>query len=275
MTVVVALVGKDAIVLASDSQETAGTIKSTTQKLRIVGGKMAWGGAGDSALIQRVAANENTIEPSLRENEWAAAHAISNAVTPVQTEGVSSHLAVGGNAQIPLFAGLFCWYDQTGQPRVWQVGPNVASLSQFKDLRAAIGSGQAFAEVALASVAHLRVHDLDLQQLQMVAWKSVFDVITTSSYGVGFPIRVAVIQPESAQLLEAEEVNAVRDSVAAWMERQREVLGALAAMPSGDHDDAETLSHPARTTPAPARKKTLASSLRRSRPGLCTAARPA
>jgi 20S proteasome alpha/beta subunit len=243
MTVVVALVGKDAIVLASDSQETAGTIKSTTQKLRIVGGKMAWGGAGDSALIQRVAANQDTIVPSLGGTEWEVALAISNAATPVQTEGVSSHLAVGGNLQLPTFGGIFCWYDANGQPRVWQVSPNVAS-SLFKGLRAAIGSGQAFAEVALASVAHLRVHELDLQQLQMVAWKSVFDVITTSSYGVGFPIRVAVIQPDSARLLQPEEVNAVRDSVLAWMERQRDVLGALAAMPSPDHDVAEVPGPP-------------------------------
>ncbi len=57
------------------------------------------------------------------------------------------------------------------------------------------GAGQAAAEVALASVAHLRVHELDLERLQMVAWKSVWDVITTSAYGVGDPIRLSVIQP--------------------------------------------------------------------------------
>jgi 20S proteasome alpha/beta subunit len=240
MTVVVALVGRDATVLASDSQETAGTIKSTTQKLRIVGGQLAWGGAGDSALIQRVMANQDAIAPSLGGSEWDVANAILATATPIQADGVSSHLAVGG-AQIPMFAGLFCWYDQAGQPRVWNVAPNVAS-SQFKGLRAAIGSGQAFAEVALATVAHLRVHELDLQQLQMVAYKSVSDVITSSSFGVGGPINIAVIQPGSARILDADEVRAVGDSVQAWMERQREVLGELAEVPPAEPD---TVSEPA------------------------------
>jgi 20S proteasome alpha/beta subunit len=234
VTVVVALVGEEATVLASDSQETAGTIKSTTQKLRIVGGKLAWGGAGDSALIQRVAADPNTIEASLGGSEWDVANAIMATTMPIQAEGVSSHLALGG-AQTPVFAGLFCWYDHAGQPRVWQVAPNVAS-SQFKGLRAAIGSGQAFAEVALATVAHLRVHELDLQQLQMVAYKSVSDVITSSSFGVGGPINIAVVQPGAARVLDAEEVTAVGDSVKVWMERQRDVLGELAEVPVAEPD---------------------------------------
>ena len=57
MTVVVALAGRDAMVIASDSQETTGPIKATAEKLRIVGDRMAWGGAGDAALIHRVAAS--------------------------------------------------------------------------------------------------------------------------------------------------------------------------------------------------------------------------
>lgn len=236
MTVVVALVGRDATVLASDSQETSGTIKSTTQKLRVVGGQLAWGGAGDSALIQRVTANQDSIAPSLAGSEWDVANAILATATPVQTDGASTHLSVGG-AQVPMFAGLFCWYDQAAQPRVWNVAPNVAS-SQFKGLRAAIGSGQAFAEVALATVAHLRVHELDLQQLQMVAYKSVSDVITSSSFGVGGPINIAIVQPGTARILDAEEVRAVGDSVQAWMERQREVLGELAEVPPADPDAA-------------------------------------
>jgi 20S proteasome alpha/beta subunit len=229
MTVVVALVGKDAIVLASDSQETSGPVKSTTEKLRIIGSKLAWGGAGDAALIQRVASGHPQIEPRLDETEWGIVDAITAVTTPVQQNGAQTHLSSVPGAQVPVFSGLFCWYDDE-TPRVWQVMPNIAS-SQFRSLRAAIGSGQAFAEVALASVAHLDVHALDLQQLQMVAWKSISDVISSSSFGVGPPISLAVIQPGDARLLEQDEVDAVGDSVRAWMERQREVLGALAGSP--------------------------------------------
>ncbi len=225
------------MVLASDSQETTGQIKATTEKLRLVGDRMAWGGAGDAALIHRVAAEHAAIEASLASERWAVASAIGDVTRPVQLDGRDSHIAFG-NAPPPMFAGIFCWYDPDETPCIWQVAPNAAS-SQFRSRKAAIGSGQPSAEVALASVAHLRVHELDLERLQMVAWKSVFDVITTSAYGVDFPIRLAVIQPGSARVLNADESSAVRDSVNAWLERQRDVLGALAEVSAPESESAE------------------------------------
>jgi len=84
VTVVVALVGRDAIVLAADSQETAGTVKSTTHKLRIIGDRMAWGGAGDSALVQRITATQEPIASSLADERWKVASAIGGVTRPVQ-----------------------------------------------------------------------------------------------------------------------------------------------------------------------------------------------
>lgn len=226
MTVVVALAGKDAIVLAADSQETTGTVKTTTQKLRIVGGAMAWAGTGDSALIQRVEAEHDPIGDTIGGPRWPTASAISAVTTPIQIEGVSAHLAVN-NASTPIFGGLFCWYDDKANPCIWQISANVAS-SQFKSDKAALGSGQAAAEVALASVAHLGVRELDTARLEMVAWKSIYDVITSSAYYVGHPISLAVIEHGSARILPNDELRAIEDSVQIWLARQREVLDSLA-----------------------------------------------
>jgi 20S proteasome alpha/beta subunit len=226
LTVVVALVGRDAIVLASDSQETVGATKTTTQKLHAVGDRMVWGGAGDSALIQQVEATTGSIVPKLVENRWAVALEIRNVAHRVQSTASVGNIQFA-NAPAPQFTGLFCWYDPDGLPCIWQVATNSAS-SQFREWKAGVGSGQAFAEVALASVAHLNLPDLDIERLQMVAWKSIFDVIETSSFGVGPPIRLAVIQPGTARILSADEVDGVRDSVLIWLEKQREVLGSLA-----------------------------------------------
>lgn len=225
MTVVVALTGKDAIVLASDSQETAGMTKSYMQKLYAISEGMAWGGSGETALLQRVASFHHNIAPKIADpSSWETAKAIEAVTSPIQQTAYSTKLGAG---DAPTFAGIFCWYDADGIPRIYQVYPNVAS-NQFRvGGRAAVGSGQAFAEVALASVAHLQLQTLDTERLEMVAYKSIYDVIVTSSFGVGWPVNLAVVTPGSARLLNTEEVGAVRDSVFAWFERQREALGPL------------------------------------------------
>jgi hypothetical protein len=245
VTVVVALVGRDAIVLASDSQETAGATKSYMQKLFLVGGSMAWGGSGDSGLIQRVSSNQASIIPQLASTPWEVAKSVEAVTNPIQQAAFSNHLAVPGFS-IPTFAGLFCWYDQGAKARIYQVYANVAS-NQFRTTgRAAIGSGQQFAEVA----------HLDTDRLQMVAWKSVWDVISSSSYGVGLPIRLAVVEPNQSRLLPPDEVDGVRDSVIGWLERQREALGPLAPVVVSDESEPEQetteigVDPPAEPTPA-------------------------
>jgi hypothetical protein len=70
-----------------------------------------------------------------------------------------------------MLAGLFCWCESDGTPRIYQVEPS-GSHSCFRTNRAAIGSGGAFAQVVLASVAHLRTNELDLERLKMVAYEA-------------------------------------------------------------------------------------------------------
>jgi hypothetical protein len=131
-----------------------------------------------------------------------------------------------------MLQALFCWLDNAGSPKIFQVSPT-GSGSCFRTHRAAIGSGGPFAEVALASLAHLQTHELDLERLKMVAFKAVQDVIFASSWGVGFPIQMYTITPnEGAHRLVVEEINALRDAVVVWAQKQRLVLGELAEAPA-------------------------------------------
>ena len=98
----------------------------------------------------------------------------------------------------------------------------------FRSHPAAIGSGGAFAQVALASVAHLNTYELDLERLKMVAYKAIYDVIVTSAWGVGWPIQMYTVTPAGgAVFLSVQEIEGVRDGVYGWMEVQRSVLGTL------------------------------------------------
>jgi 20S proteasome alpha/beta subunit len=231
MTLVLAIRCRDGVVLASDSQATSEAAGQPTRqpvrKLFAIGGRIAWGAAGSVGLQQSVQAALAAAEPELARSDDPRA-ALVDAVIPVQQRALRDHVAHPGT-QPPDLACVFCWCDAAGGARIFSV-PRTGSDHQLHDAHAAVGTGDIFADFAMASVAHLGTPELSLEQAKMVALKTLADAIDVAAVFLGPPIQMAVVTATGARAVPPAEVEGgLADSVDAWKARQRETLGPLAA----------------------------------------------
>lgn len=238
MTLVLAIRCREGVVLASDGQATTDAAGQPTRqpvrKLFCIGDRIAWGAAGSLGLQQTVAA-----ELERRADEVLGARdpreALARIVIPVQQRALRDFVDLPG-ASPPELACIFCWSDgPAGRPAILSI-PRTGSDHQLHGRYSAVGTGDIFAEYAMASVAHLGTDRLDLEQAKMVAYKAVSDAISVAAVYLGPPIQMAVVTPEAgARDVPREDLDGgLSDSVDAWKVRQRESLGALGppAVPS-------------------------------------------
>jgi 20S proteasome alpha/beta subunit len=232
MTLVLALRCADGVVLASDGQATSDAAGQPTRqpvdKLFALGARIAWGAAGSMGLQQAVG-------EALAEREALLAGArdprplIVDALVPVQQRALRDYVPHPGT-QPPDIACIFCWCDPGGRPRIFSV-PRTGSDHQLHDGHAAVGTGDIFADFAMASITHLGAPELTLEQAKMVALKTVRDAIDVAAVYLGPPIQMFTVTPgEGARSVPRAEVDGeLTDSVDAWKLSQRESLGPLAA----------------------------------------------
>ena len=236
MTLVLAIRCREGVVLASDGQATTDAAGQPTRqpvrKLFTIGDRIAWGAAGSLGLQQTLAAARER-----RQDELLAAadprDALARAVIPVQQRALADFVALPG-ASPPELACIFCWCDgPAGRPAILSV-PRTGGDHQLHGRYSAVGTGDIFAEYAMASVAHLGTDRLTLEQAKMVAYKAVSDAISVAAAYLGPPIQMTVVTPEGgARPVAREDLDGgLSDSVDAWKVRQRESLGALGPAPA-------------------------------------------
>ncbi len=195
---------------------------------------MVWGAAGTTGLAQTLGATlaANLAGQFDRPGEDVRQH-ICGLVQHVQNQ--ANGQAVQPQAQQPpVIEGVFCWYDNAGEPRILVVPSGIAG-HVFLDRFGAVGSGTAFANFAMASVTHLDTPNLDLEQAKMVVYRAIDDMIAIAAYGIGPPIHMyAITQAAGAVAVPDTEMPQIRDSVSAWKQVQRTSLGPLAGPDSED-----------------------------------------
>lgn len=228
MTLVLAIRCREGVVLASDGQATTEAAGQPTRqpvrKLFAIAGRLAWGAAGSVGLQQAL---EERLHA--REAELAAARdprrLLVDVVIPIQQRALRDFVAHPG-APPPDLACIFCWCGGAG-PRIWSI-PRTGSDHQLHDRFSAVGTGDIFAQFAMASVAHLGTAELSLEQAKMVAYRAVADAIEVAAVYLGPPIQMHVVTPAGAREVSRLELEgALSDSVDAWKARQRETLGPL------------------------------------------------
>jgi 20S proteasome alpha/beta subunit len=231
MTLVLALRCRDGVVLASDGQATSDAAGQPTRqpvrKLFASGGRIAWGAAGSVGLQQ--ALGERLAE---RDEALAAAEdprpLLVEALVPIQQRALRDYVPHPGT-QPPELACIFCWCDPSGAPRIFSV-PRTGSDHQLHDRHAAVGTGDIFADFAMASIAHLGTTELDLERAKMVALKAISDAIDVAAVYLGPPIQMIAVTAAGVHELERAEIDGrLADSVDAWKLSQRDLLGPLAA----------------------------------------------
>jgi 20S proteasome alpha/beta subunit len=234
MTLVLAIRCRDGVVLASDGQVTTDAAgqptKQPARKLFDMGGAIAWGAAGSLGLQQTLGNRLAALDGALRDPP-ALRDALAGAVIPIQQQALHDYVPQPGSDP-PDLSCIFCWCQQR---RPWILSiPRTGSDHQFHPRYSAIGSGDIFADFAMASVAHLEPAALGLEHAKMVAYKAIADAIEVAAVYVGPPIQMYVITPrDGARPVPRDEIEGgLADSVDAWKARQRESLGPLAGGPS-------------------------------------------
>ncbi len=245
MTLALAICCSNGIVFAADSQYTLLTAgqatKQDTEKLYVLGDRIAWAGAGAVGAIQRVehelAKHSGEIMKGFSKGHEAGAQEIFKRVNAVQKQIASEVLGDPGKEGTSTY--LFGGYGAAGQFLLEIDSVGVRQWSERSHFTA-IGSGDIYAIHAYRSISHYKLPSLSLVQAEALAYRTVENAIATAALGLGGAIRLAAVTPSGACILDDTKIKAVQDVVDIWKQREVEILDELPSaeteMPPRDGD---------------------------------------
>ena len=210
MTLIVAAACRDGVVVAADSQMTTGQgTRFTSNKLRRMGPRIIWGAAGTMGATQ-------IIEQSLEKHHWGETgaepieglrHRLADIVNPAQRQMLDTWVQLPrtdpAHAEL-LFAGYTAG-------RAWILGISRSGSAEVRTQEgfAAIGSGGAFANVALASLAHYDLPNTDIELGTVLVYRAMDDIIRVAAHGLGLPISMGLVTPDGARLLDQRQCHRI------------------------------------------------------------------
>lgn len=229
MTVVLAVVCSDGVVIGSDSQitESSRGMSFPAQKLHPLGDCAAWGGSGARGVLE-------DLRPVLDDDAGAILQApnigdeIQERVVPILKKHYGSYIeqvpgegSGGGVSAYVLAAGV-----SQGQRWIVEINPN-GLIGRYDDIGFhAIGSGAPMAQQAGALLSHFRMTQRSVDH-GVVAVVRVLDALATTSPSVGGPIDIARIVEAGAHHLSDEEVAEARAHAERWRDGEERVLDHL------------------------------------------------
>ena len=232
MTLALAICCRDGIVFAADSQSTLLTpgqyTRQDTEKLYLLGDRIAWAGAGTVGAIQRVehvlTQQAGDIVRAFSSSHELGARKIHSRVSAVQREVAAEIL--GDPMEEGTSAYLFGGYGASGQFLLEIDSSGVRQWCERGHFTA-IGSGAIYAVHAYRSIAHYRLPSLSLVQAQAFAYRTVENAIATAALGLGGATRLVTVTPAGAGALGDTDIKAVQDTVDIWKQREVEILAEL------------------------------------------------
>jgi len=234
LTLALAICCRDGIVFAADSQSTLLTpgqyTKQDTEKLYVLGDRIAWAGAGTVGAIQRVehvlTQHAGDIVRAFSQSHELGARRIHTRVSAVQREVAAEIL--GDPLEEGTSAYLFGGYGVAGQFLLEIDSSGVRQWCERGHFTA-IGSGAIYAVHAYRSIEHYRLPSLSLVQAQAFAYRTVENAIATAALGLGGATRLVTVTPAGACILGDTDIKAVQDTVDIWKQREVEILAELEA----------------------------------------------
>lgn len=229
MTVVLAVVCADGVVIGSDSQitESSRGMSFPAQKLHPLGDCAAWGGSGARGVLE-------DLRPILDNDAAAILEApnigdeIQERVVPILKKHYANYIddvpgegTGGGVSAYVLAAGV-----SQGQRWIVEINPN-GLIGRYDDIGFhAVGSGAPMAQQAGALLSHFRMTERSVDH-GVVAVVRVLDALATTSPSVGGPIDIARIVEEGAHHLSEKEIAKARKDAERWRDGEQEVLDHL------------------------------------------------
>jgi 20S proteasome alpha/beta subunit len=236
VTVVLALRYKGGLLLASDSQSTAGTqgqpSKGDAKKLFVLGGIIGWGGSGSTGLIQRVRdeldRDATAICGSLKKHPaGVGSEHIFKIVNKHQQQALKDHVPATGVDPAETMGAIFVGFDGAGSPFIFEIGTG-GQRGFHPQPYDAIGSADIFAWHAIRSVEnYYNLPELNRDLAMALAYRTIDNAIRTAAHYIGPPVQLLEVTPTDARILDATQIKAIEDIVDLWRSKEVKTLTTL------------------------------------------------
>jgi 20S proteasome alpha/beta subunit len=229
VTVVLAVVCSDGVVIAADSQitDSGRGMSYPAQKLHPLGETAAWGGSGARSVLTDVERRFDEAAGSILESDDIG-RAIQEQMLPVLRyhydhfiPDIPGEATTGTPSAYLLAAG----YDD-GNPWIVEINPN-GMVSRYEDIGFhAIGSGAPMAQQAGALLSHMYISERGTEY-GVIAIVRVLDALSVTSPSVGAPFDVCRITSDGAHHLDDDEIEEAHGHVRRWEDLEQKALDDL------------------------------------------------
>lgn len=213
MTLVLAVPAMDGVVLASDSQVTAGAVRRRERKVRPFNDHCLWSAAGDLALIQRVEEGVAAIqvnEPLHQLRDQIASVVRQMVDTLLQLDFRTKFVHDNPDLMLQLHPGDFVLVEYLDAARILNIRSDGTSL-WVRNSAYPTGNGDLFA-YALLQKFEAVIPKLSVAKAGLLAYRVIEEVIQVGSYGVGPPIDVWQITQDGIENLSEEKIVGLADT---------------------------------------------------------------
>jgi 20S proteasome alpha/beta subunit len=224
VTLIVGLRGADGVVLASDSQATREDLRQPTPKLFKADCGITWGTAGPLAGAQALYAEFEKLDLSRNPRREDAKAAIGAAMRTT----AAGLVAPRRSAEQEWFEGLFAWFDAHDR-RHYLLLARHDGHTEFMAPYGAVGSSRRLGLFGFSRSAFMNYETLQLETTKMLTYMVAEDAIKASAKGVDGPIQMAVLNTGTTAVLRDDELQPVKETVAAFQLHQRDFVKRVAA----------------------------------------------
>ncbi len=233
MTLIIACICKDGLVVGADSQMTMGSAagpirKKTLDKIIPLSENILVGGAGSVSVIQKIMKKINEIPKEIKEKgkiEDIKNIICNQIVHNIRNEMLNKYrdLYVEKGEEIAPSADLILTGYSNGNPIIYLISRD--GLDEEEDNYCAIGIGDAFAQISLKDY---DTCSLGVETVKVLVYRAISDAIETGAYGMGEPITIWSITKNDEKIeckkLEDGELSGIQDTVEAIKEISKENL---------------------------------------------------
>lgn len=240
MTLIIAMIFREGVVMAADSLGTEAVVGhplldfgTTVEKVFPLGPNIVWGGSGGGGLTQRVKAELD---------DWAGKNSglverpgndICPRLAKVVYDTINRAFEESPFKQRPEAGpdGLKNTYLLGGQPRdgppsLLEVMWNGEKTRYDERGFHAIGSARIYAYAAHGLIQHYRLRECDTRNALICSYRILDFGVKAAASGVREPYLFWVVEKGKSRQMQETEVFGLRETVGLWLEKERESLTA-------------------------------------------------
>jgi len=226
MSLVLAIKARDGVVMASDSQATAGAeivrTRAEARKLDDLHGTIAYGCAGDAGLRQRVVAalRREVKEIDCKQSLEVLRPLLHGIVNPLQQQAPQEHVDHPGT-EPPCISMLFAGVSR-GRRWIYEISRD--GKEEEHDFAEAIGSARHFAINGMVYQLHLQLSDRPIQQVRLAAYRVVMNsILADGTRSIGVPVQLYEVREGAARRVPPRELKPLQDALDVLNERERDL----------------------------------------------------